>query len=204
MIQVLKLTLSKLANDWHRQRGDVFGFGEYDTESPKFLLKKNMEILNKAPTHNMDGERQVARVQYGLEIRGLKELATVSSSIVKSQSFDLIESELSCSINEYRKVSQKKNALVQAWKRQQDDLASDKLSEKEIQNRNVDKRRNQDLEKLKKVGGPFKSKDGVKLYIEDTSINESEKISRLYTEIRYARDTSSLSSHHITLSSQIK
>ena len=54
----------------------------------------------------------------------------------------------------------------------------------------MDKSRNQDSEKLKKVVGPFTSADGVKLYIEDTSINESEKISRLYTEIRYARDTS--------------
>ena len=61
--------------------------------------------------------------------------------------------------------------LVQAWKRQQDDLASDKLSEKEIQNRNVDKRRNQDLEKLNKVDGPFTSADCVKLSIKDTSIN---------------------------------
>ena len=62
-----------------------------------------MEIFKKAPTHNMDGKRQVAQVQYEMKIRGLKELATASSSVVKSQSLDLIESELSCSIKEYRK-----------------------------------------------------------------------------------------------------
>ena len=128
----MKLVLPKLAEGWHRQRRDLFGFCKYDPESPKLLFTNNLEIFNKAPTHNMDGECQVARVQYGLKIRDLKELATVSSSIVKSQSFDLIESELPCSIKEYRKVSKKKNALVQAWERQQDDLVTDKLSEKEF------------------------------------------------------------------------
>ena len=70
--------------------------------------------------------------------------------------------------------------MVQAWERQQDALVGEKMSEKEVENLNMDKRK-KDLEKLKKKGGPFTTSTDVKSYVENTSIDDSEKTSRLYT-----------------------
>ena len=94
--------------------GDVFGFGEYDKNSPKLLLNKHIKVLNQAPISNMDAERQVGRVNYELSVRGQKELEVASSAIVKGQSFDLIEVKDLNSFTEYRKLSTKVNLLVQA------------------------------------------------------------------------------------------
>ena len=117
-------------------------------------------------------------------------MESASSSIVKCQSFDLIEGKDLSSFTEFRKLSNKVNALVQAWVGGQGNLEDEKLTEKESQNLHVEKRRNEDLEKLKKVGGPFTNSADVKAFVEDDSIVNAEKSSRLYTEIRYCRDTS--------------
>ena len=190
VIKVLKLMLPQLAIGWHRQRADVFGFGDYDKSSPRLLLSKDISVLNQAPVSNMDGERQVGRINYELSIRGGRELATASSSIVKSQSFDLIETKDLSSFTEFRKLSSKVNTLVEAWKADQENVDDEKLSKKEKDNLNVDVRRNKDLAVLKKVGGPFTSSDEVRKFVDDTDIEESEKINRLKTEVRYNRDTS--------------
>ena len=190
--KVIKLMLPKLAEGWHRQRGDVFGFGDYDKNSPKLLLNKDIKILNQAPVSNMDAERQVGRVNYELSVRGAKELDTASSSIVKGQSFDLIEGKDINSFGEFRKLSGQVRALVRAWKGEQENLVDASLSNKEKENIHVDVRRNKDLEELKKAGGPFTSSTEVKEYLEKDSIAVEIKSKRLYTEVRYCRDTSSL------------
>ena len=41
-----------------------------------------MDILDKAPTGNIDAERQVGRVNYELSIRGTKNLKAASASSV--------------------------------------------------------------------------------------------------------------------------
>ena len=48
-IKMLKLMLPKLASGWFRQRGNVFGFGDYDQMSPKLLINKDIDLINKAP-----------------------------------------------------------------------------------------------------------------------------------------------------------
>ena len=129
--KVIKLMLPKLAEAWHRQRGDVFGFGDCDKNSLKLLLNKDIKILNQAPVSNMDAERQVGRVNYELSVRGAKELDTASSSIVKGQSFDLIEGKDINSFGEFRKLSGQVRALVRAWKGEQENLVDASLSNKE-------------------------------------------------------------------------
>ena len=63
------------------------------------------------------------------------------------------------------------------------------MSVKEIKNVKVEKRRNNNLELLKKINGPFTNSSEVSAYMNDGSISVDAKMKRLYTEIRYARDT---------------
>ena len=50
VVKVLKVVLPKLADGFFRQRGHVFGFGDYDVDNPMLLLSKDMSRLNKAET----------------------------------------------------------------------------------------------------------------------------------------------------------
>ena len=40
--------MPKLASGWFKQRGNYFGFGDYDPNSKTLLLNKDLSILNKA------------------------------------------------------------------------------------------------------------------------------------------------------------
>ena len=46
----------------------MFGFGDYDKSSPKLLLKKDIKVLNQAPSSNMSAERLVGSVNYELGV----------------------------------------------------------------------------------------------------------------------------------------
>ena len=71
----------------------------------------------------------------------------------------------------------------------QKQLKEEGLQAKEIANVALDKRRNKDLEELKKVGGLFITVEEINQLMEDANISEEEKQKRLYREIRCARDT---------------
>ena len=68
-------------------------------------------------------------------------------------------------------------------------MKKDGLKTKEIQNIGVDTRKNKDLAYLKEHGGPFTSPEEVDLLVQ-SNVDEKTKEKRLYTEVRYARDTS--------------
>ena len=69
------------------------------------------------------------------------------------------------------------------------ELKDKELLDKEIANLAIDKRKNKDLNTLKDLGGPFTSTKELDLYLQ-SELTEENKVSRLYLEIRYARDTS--------------
>ena len=48
LVKIFKLTFPKLAEGWFRQRGDVFGFGDYHQNSRKPLLNIDPDVLEKA------------------------------------------------------------------------------------------------------------------------------------------------------------
>ena len=148
-----------------------------------------MDILDKAPTGNIDAERQVGRVNYELSIRGTKNLKAASASSVKSVSSDLLRDQDPSTMSKFRKISGKVKEFVDKWNKQQNDVLKGKMSAKEIENLKIDQRRNNDLIVLKAVGGPFTKSADVKAYMQDGNITDSEKNKRLYTEIRYNRDT---------------
>ena len=91
-------------------------------------------------------------------------------------------------MSKFIKISGKVNELVDKWNKQQNYVFKGKMSAKEIENLKIDQRRNNDLITLKSVGGPFTKSSDVKAYMQDGNIPDNEK-KRLYTEIRYNRDT---------------
>ena len=48
IVGVVRLILPNLVEGWFRQRGDVFGFGDYNHDSKMLLLEKDMQKLNQA------------------------------------------------------------------------------------------------------------------------------------------------------------
>ena len=188
LVKIFKLVLPKLAEGWLRQCGEVFGFGDFDQESPKLLLNIDPDILDKAPINNMAAERQVGRINYELKIRGSKGLKAASSSNVKAQSYDLVELD-STILREYRKMSDKMNELMKSWTDLQNQLTCAGVSKKETENLKIDKRRNSDLSKLKDMGGPFVSASEVEEYVAKEDLTPKEKDTRLYLEVRYACDS---------------
>lgn len=65
----------------------------------------------------------------------------------------------------------------------------DGLHSKEVKNAGVEQRKIKDLQVLKGFGGPFTSPDEVDQFL-SSNIDDTLKGKRMYTEVRYARDTS--------------
>ena len=188
LVKIFKLMLPKLAEGWLRQCRDVFGFRHFDQESPRLLLNIDPDILGKAPINNMASERQVGGTNYELKIRRSKGLKAASSSNVKAQNYELVKLALTIH-REHRKISYKTNELMKSWVDQQNQLTYARVTKKETENLKIDKRQNSDLSKLKDMGGPFVSKSEVDLYVAREDFTPKEKDTRLYIEVRYARDS---------------
>ena len=55
---LLSLLLPKLADGFFVQRGNIFGFGNYDPASPMLVTSKNMEQLNHRVTKSTECQLQ--------------------------------------------------------------------------------------------------------------------------------------------------
>lgn len=190
IIGVLGPLLPALAKGFENQKGKLFGFGEEGRgDSPHQLESMDQEKLEQAPIHNLDAERSVGFVNYELSRRGSGQLEAASSAQVKAKSYDLLESQPSGSFKDYSpRIRSKIKELKLDWVESQQILKEKGMSEKELSNIAVDRRRMKDLQKLKAMGGPFTSATEVDRYVADG--NAEEKVERLYLEVRYARDTS--------------
>lgn len=192
IVKVLSLTLPKLASGFHRQRADVFGFGSYDPDSSLLVTKKDQVKLMKAPINNLASERHVGSVNYELKIRGGKQLKAAGDSIVKAKSIDLVELKPVDEFDNFRDLVKKNGKLVEIWKswiEEQEKLEETGLTLKEAMNEQTDKKRNTDLDKLKAMGGPFTKPEEVDDYVL-SDVDEKTKVDRLYTEVRYCKNTS--------------
>ena len=170
----------------------VFGFGTFDPDSKMSVLRKDPSKLEKAPIHNLSSERHVASTNYGLSIHGANQLGIVSSSIVKAKAYDLTELKPAEELNKYRSFSKKGSVpmnILKQWDAKQQQLKKDGLLNKEIKNIGDEKRKNKDLVYLKQFGGPFTSTEEVDTFL-TSACDDSTKEKRMYTEVRYARDTS--------------
>ena len=123
---------------------------------------------------------------------GAKQLVSASAAQVKAKSADLIDSQPSGSFRDYIgtvKTGGELPEIIHAWNRKQEELKKKGLANKEMANIAADRRKNRDLEELKLVGGPFTSASQVEEYTRDPDIDDKSKLSRMYREVRYARDT---------------
>ena len=191
--KVLQMMMPGLAAGFQKQKGDIFSFGDHEPTAAHSLSTMDADKLEQAPIHNLDAERSVGFINYELSRRGAKQLDCASSAQVKSKSADLIERRTSGSFIHYNSVARAEGKIPEimlAWNSKQEELQKQGLESKEIANLAVDKRKNKDLDALKALGGPFTSSDQVDEYISKSDIAESSKISRMYLEVRFARDTS--------------
>ena len=86
---------------------------------------KNMdqEKLKRAQVHNLDSERSVGSVNYGLKIRGAKEIRVFSSSLVKAKSAKLMDGK--AVTKEFKRIMKKEGAvpeILKACEKKQRDL----------------------------------------------------------------------------------
>ena len=144
-----------------------------------------------APVHNLDSERAVGSVNYGLKVRGAKELKAVSSSLVKAKAAELTEGK---EVTKVMKNVMKKGGgvpqILEAWEQKQKELKKEGMDAKEIASISQDRQRNSDLNTLTSMGGPFTQPEQVEDYIEDPNETEEAKIKRLYVEVRHAKNSS--------------
>ena len=74
IVEILRLVLSQIAQGFFQQRGNIFGFGDFDKNSSELLTKQDFEKLDEAPINNLDSERSVGSINYELKIRGAKQI----------------------------------------------------------------------------------------------------------------------------------
>eukprot|EP00731_Ephydatia_muelleri_P024524 Em0016g795a len=102
------------------------------------------EKFNNATVNNMDSERAVVSVNYGLKIRGAQEIKAFSSSLVKAKVVDYMDGR----------------------KKKQGDLKKSVMDDKEISNITAhDKQRNSDLAILTGQGGLFTKPEQVEEFL---------------------------------------
>ena len=127
---VIRLMLPNLADGWFRQRGNVFGFGDFDPSSPQLLSATSEGLLNEAPVSNIPAEQQVGFINYEVGIRGENQLRCASAANVKCKSYDLVELQPAETYKAFQQPAEKVNDLIKQWKEDQAILMEQNLTRK--------------------------------------------------------------------------
>ena len=135
--------------------------------------------------------RAVGAVNHELKVRCAKEIKAVSSSLAKAKASNLMEgNEVT---KNFKKMTKKGGAvpeIVKVWEEKQAELKRKGMDAKEISNISVDKQRNADLNKLTEVGGPITTPEQVTQFMDRSDVDEKTKNTRLYLEVRFAKNLS--------------
>ena len=147
--------------------------------------------MENAPIDNLPSERSVGYINHELTIRGAKQIKAASKVLVKGKGIKLIEGK-PFEKNKYIKLTEKGGkmySILQKWDEKQYEIRKSGVDQKSILNLSMDKQRHDDLAKLKSLGGPFTNAKEVELYM-CSKISDTEKNKRLYTEVRFAKNSS--------------
>jgi len=193
---LLSLMLSRIADGLSIQKGALFGFGEHANDSTGTLFKicsatpEELIKLNKTSITNLGEERSVGSINYEISIRGRKNLEAASKKLILNKSFDLIEKKLDegTSLNSYVKPARDIKAIKKAWENEMKNDEANGNQKKDLVNRHYEAVKLTDLEYLKLNGGPFTTPEEVEEFMKKTK-ESKEKNKRLYTEVRYAKNT---------------
>ena len=189
VLSSLRILLPMLAEGWKLQRGDMFEFGEKGGESSMSIKSYDQDKLKTAPVHNIDSERAVASVNYGLKVRGNKQIKAVSSSLVKAGAASLMENKQVFKV--FSKMMKKGGEIpeiLEKWEAEQKKLKEKGMESKEIANISVDKQRNADLASLTALGGPFTKPEQVNFYVQEDKELDAVKNKRMYLEVSLDKD----------------
>ena len=195
VISTMELILKKFKDGFAHQKGAIFGFGEEKNDETKTVLKishldeESLKKVNKAPIHNLGEERAVGMINYELQIRGKPNLNTSSRNLVLNKSLDIIKQNYTFKL--FKKPKEEIAVLRQEWSAKMKALDSKGFTEKEALNLTQENKKLKDLAYLKqqKVPGPFTSSNEVQKFMSSCQ-DSKEKNSRLYLEVRYAKESS--------------
>ena len=56
IVEILRLILPQIAQGFFQQRGNIFGFGDFEKNSSELLTNQDFAKLNEAPINNLDSE----------------------------------------------------------------------------------------------------------------------------------------------------
>ena len=163
-----------MADGFSNQRGAIFGFGPNADDDTKTLLKvssvsqQKKQKLQQAPVHNLNEERSVGSVNYEIQIRGKKNLNSVSKKIIINKGKDLLEAVNPNDMKKFRKAAAAIKELKLDWSKEVQKQQEQAFSEKEKKTLKYDSDKYQLLEELKKdehFPGPFVSDNEVQQYV---------------------------------------
>ena len=105
-----------------------------------------------------------------------------------NKSIDLVTKREPGEFREFRKQAAKIKDLNKEWNRKMKELEEKGYKEKEIENILQEESKLKDLEYMKSQNGPFTKKEEVENYMKGND-SDTEKLDRLYKEVRYAKMT---------------
>ena len=195
---ILKLALKLFADGFAVQKGAIFGFGKQIDDQTGTKLKisaASEEIMKKldskhVPLHNLGEERNVGLTNYEINIRGKRNLSSVSKKIVLNRSIDLLEENPS-DFKKYKKPAENIKEIRNQWEEEMIKLQKDSyaLKEAETTKRAATILKDTQFLKRQSIPGPFTSVDDIDEY-KDSCPDSKEKNTRLYIEVRFHRMTS--------------
>jgi hypothetical protein len=195
VLQLLQITLPRLAEGFSQQRRALFGFGPKANEETGTLLKVSSVVdavkrrkLSKASVHNLNEERSVGFINYEIHKRGKQCWESASKKMIINKSMDLLEKVEPKQIRKLRRQAQEIKENKVQWQEKIKTHQKETYTDKEKCALKNDSTKYDLLEKSKKeiFPGPFTNEDEVKQYIL-LEENDETKNKRMYYEVRYAR-----------------
>ena len=158
------------------QRGKYYDFGEYPKEYPVFDQCPNAD---NTPVNNLQIERQCGDTDHRLKKKF--SMDAVTRGTVLKQTCNLRGSVPSGEFRKIFPVVQEIAEIKLEWNTKQ----------KEANLLQVENRKLNILDKLKKQGGPFTSDEQIQTYLDNSKDPSKVKLNRMKDEVTYARDTCS-------------
>ena len=188
MVEAIKLgnfMLPDLQTTLARQRRDYGISEEFEPEFP--ISELSNTVREQAPINNLDMENACGKV--GHRTKKNRNLQATSRSIMIEGTKTLRE-KFGGSFRDYRQVSLEIKEVKTVYNKRQEQIAGEKMSNKQISNLKIEGRLLKQIGELKEIGGPFTSVKEIDDFFENENIDEKARIKRMKTEVMFARDTS--------------
>ena len=182
--KLVNMLLPEMRKVLGRQRRD---YGLDQAAFPvEFLVEKQAENVDDCPVTNLEMERFCGKVDY--REKKLKTLAAVSRSMILDKQQQK-EGETS-SFRSFKAETIARRELDLEWSEKMKQKFKENADMKQITSMQKERKRLDQLEKLKHLGGPFTDASDVDKYLKDSEISPKNKKDRMKMELQFARDSS--------------